>query len=608
MRKIVAFSIFSVVLLSASLAQDGAFVASVSPPKVEAGEQFTVAFTLSGTQMTAVGNFKAPDFGQFVVMSVPNRSESFQIINGRTSASLSIAYYLYVRQPGKYEIGPATIEYKGNVLKTEPVRVEVVAAGKGGSQAQRSAQQSPGALQDIGDNLLIRAVPNKSRVRQGEQFIVAYKLYTRINISDYGIAKVPTYEGFWAEDFEQPKSAEVATETYNGKQYRVVTLKNTALFATQTGSLKISPLEVRCAVQVRRRNNDPLDIFNDPFFSRAETAQYEFKSNSLTIVVDPLPGKAPETFLGAIGSYTFGASLNKSEVKAGDPLTLKLTVSGPGNIRLISIPKPAFPSDLETYEPRVSEEISRDNQIIRGKKIAEYLLIPRNAGQRVIEPLVFTFYDLQKNSYVTLRSPRFELTITAGREPSSTAGGFASKEDVRMLGEDIRFIKLSPGAFQAEEASPFGTLWFQIGMILPPILFAGAYGYRKRREMLLGDLSLLRSQKAGREATKRLKIAQKILAQGNTESYHAEISRALLSYLSDKLRIPVASLTIESTMERLVQRGVLPDMIRQVTSCIERAEFARFAPGSDTQEARKDLLETATRAIEGLEKSLNGRS
>lgn len=366
MRKIVILNLLSIVFLAAVAAQDGIFVASVSPAKVEAGEQFSVAFTLSGTQMSAVGNFKPPDFGQFVVMSGPNRSESFQMVNGRTSASLSIVYYLYVRQRGKYEIGPATIEYKGSVLKTEPVPVEVVAAGKGGSQGQPSTQQSSGAVQDIGDNLLIRAVPNKSHVRQGEQFIVTYKLYTRINISDYGIAKVPTYEGFWAEDFEQPKSAGVATETHNGKQYRVVTLKNTALFATQPGSLKISPIEVRCAVQVRRRNNDPFDIFNDPFFSRSETAPYDFKSNSLTILVDPLQGKAPESFHGAIGTFTFGASLDKSEVKAGDPLTLKLTVSGMGNIRLISIPKPAFPSDLETYEPKVSEEISRDNQIIRG--------------------------------------------------------------------------------------------------------------------------------------------------------------------------------------------------------------------------------------------------
>ena len=292
--------IFFLIVLSLNIgtfksnAQDGTFIASAEPSSVAAGEQFRVTFTFEGSDYNSVRNFKAPDYGQFVVISGPNQSTNMQWVNGKMSASINYTYSLYARQPGKITIGSASIEYKGKTLKSEPIQIEV-SQGKPKQQQSQSNQST-----DVGDNLIIKAVADRQRVRQGEQLIITFKLYTRISVTGYDLAKAPTFDGFWSEDFEMPKQPVQMTELLNGKQYRTVTLKKTALFATQSGNLKIAPLEARCAVQVqsKRRSNDPFDqFFNDPFFQQVQTENRDIKSNPLAIVVDPIPSNAPSGIL-----------------------------------------------------------------------------------------------------------------------------------------------------------------------------------------------------------------------------------------------------------------------------------------------------------------------
>ncbi len=596
-----ALSLICVAALA--VAQDATFVATVDRTTVSAGEQFEASFTVSGSDVNGVKNFRAPDFGPFVVLSGPNQSTSMQIVNGQMSGSLTYSYYLYARQVGKFTIGAASVDYRGTTIRTRPLQIEVV---QGNPQAQRKGTED---TQNIADNLFIRAIPDKQRIRQGEQVTITYKLYTRLQVSGYDLAKAPVYQGFWSEEIEQPKQPAVTTEMHEGKQYRVATIRKTALFPTQTGKLAVSPLEVRCAVQMqsRRKTNDPFDsFFNDPFFSRLQTVEQDFKSNALTITVDPLPGSAPMDFKGAVGRFSFAASIDKKEVKTGDPLTLRLSVSGSGNVKLLTLPKPSLPADFEAYEPKISEEISREGGVIRGKKTAEYLIIPRNAGEREIEPIAFAYYDLEKNGYSTLRSPRFEFTITPGKDVGGGAT-IASKSDIRLLGEDIRFLKLSLGQLQPVGESPFAGGWFAVALALPPVLFVGSLVYRRRQEKLSGNIYRLRFEKAGREATRRLKHAKKLLSQGNTESYHAEISRALLGYLEDKLHLSRASLTLDQAVVLLEARGVTAETLQSLRSCVERAEFARFAPAADTREARADLLGGAAEVINGVERTFGRR-
>jgi len=602
MRKLVWYILSAFCAASLVIAQNATFVASVDRTTVGAGEQFVLSFTASGPDINGMKNFRAPDFRQLVVLSGPNQSTSVQMINGRVSGSQTYSYYLYAREPGKYTIGAASIEYAGTTLHTQPLHIEVV-------RGQAQAQAKPGqGTQSVGDNLVIRAIPDRQRVKQGEQVTITYKLYTRIGVSGYDLARAPVYQGFWSEEIEQPNQPAVTTEIYEGKQYRAATIRRTALFPTQTGKLTVSALEVRCAVQLQsqRRSNDPFDsFFNDPFLSRTQTAEQDFKSNVLTISVDPLPGGAPSGFNGAVGQFVFSASLDKKEVAAGDPLTLRLTVAGTGNIKLLTLPKVMFPTDFEAYEPKISDEITREGGVIKGKKAAEYLIIPRNAGQRTIEPVSFSYFDLERNRYSTLRSPRFDLTVTPGKDMTGGAS-MTAKSDIRLLGEDIRYLKLSPGELQPLNESPVGSAWFGIVLLVPPALFVGALLQRKRQEKLSGNIQRLRFTKAGKEAAKRLKQAKRLLSQGNTESYHAEISRALMGYLEDKLHIEKASFSLDDAVTVLAQRGVSNEITLALKSCIDRAEFARFAPASDTKEARAELLDAAAEVINSIDKSFRG--
>lgn len=595
-----------IALSSLAVAQDGSFTASVDQTSVAAGEQFTVTFTVSGADAMGAQNFRAPDFGTLFVLSGPNTSQSFQIVNGSMSGSVAYSYLVYARQPGKFTVGPASVEYKGRQLKTQPLQIEVVK-----SKPQQQQQNTSPTVTNIGDNLLIRATADRHTARVGEQITVTYKLYTRVSVSGYDLAKAPTYEGFWSEDIEQSRQPGVASEVYEGKQYRVAVIKRTALFATQSGTLKIAPLEVKCGVQVQsqRRSNDPFDIFgNDPFFQQMQTQQLDFKSNPLSFTIEPLPKNAPGGFTGAVGKYTFMVTLDKRAVQAGDPITLRLTIAGTGNVSLLTVPKPVLPSDIESYEPKISVDVTREGGIIGGKKTAEYLMVPRNAGERAIEPIPFAYYDVAKHEYVRTSSPRFSIIISPGKEIAGDNGSISAKEAIRLLGEDIRYLKLSPGELRSLSETPWTSSTFYLVAFLPPVAFIGAFVYRKRMKAIYGDMPKFRFRQAGKEATRRLKQAKHLLAQGNTESYHAEISKALLSYLEDKLHIEKSSLTVEEAVGRLQQRGVDEGTVAQLKSTVERAEFARFAPSADTSVARKELLEAAVATISAIEKSFGDRA
>lgn len=600
---IIGFTLNSISV--AAVVQDGTFTATADPMKVAAGEQFQLIFTVNGSDVNSVRNLKVPDFSQFVVISGPSQSTNMQWINGQVSASLSYTYVLYARQSGNYKIGSATIEYKGKTLRSEPLQIEITQS----TQKQQQKRDNSETNINVGDNLFLKAIPDKQHVRLGEQLTVTFKLYNRLILASDPQFKYPTFDGFWGEDFDSPKQLPKSRETVNGKVMDVYTVKRTALFATQAGNLKISPLEATFIIQVpgKRRSNDLFDqFFNDPFFQQTQTAKVEIKSNPLMITVDPIPANAPSGFSGAIGRFTFNAGVDKSNVKAGDPITLKLSVSGSGNVKLVTLPKPSLPADIESYEPKISEDISRDGGIIRGKKTAEYLLIPRNAGQRVIEPMRFVYFDLSKKEYVTLRSQRFEFSIEPGKDFSSSGINIAAKEDVRMLGEDIRFLKLSIGNIQRMDETD-SSEWFTFGLILPPLVFAGAWFYRKRREKIYGDMPRLLFEKAGREASRRLKKARALLEQGNTESYHAEVLKALTEYLEHKLRTQKATLVMEDAVVRLHKNGVKEEVVRSLKTCMERAEFARYAPGSDTRAARKELLGIAADAINKIEQMFGKR-
>jgi len=594
--------VFILVLLMPLHAIAQTFTATVDEKTVGDNQQFQISFTISGQNLKGVKNLKPPSFSDFMTLSGPSQSTNIQFINGVQSASYSYSYILRAKRIGVFTIGKASIEFNGKLYETEPIKITVV---KGSSLPKQKKKDGEISNEEIAKNLFIRAIVNKRKVFLGEQVTVVYKLYTRLNIAaQMSINKLPQYQGFWTEELEGSNNITFSTEMIDGKQFRVGTLKKAALFPTQTGKLEITPFELTVPIQLRRnrnRNNFFDDFFNDPF-GASQTVEYNATSNKVTINVLPLPAAGkPESFNGAVGDFTLKASIDKTTAKTNESMTLKVSISGKGNLELLKLPKLDIPAGFEKYEPKTSENINRKN-IISGKKTAEYLMIPRVVGKREIPAIEFSYFNPEKKKYITLRSKLFALNITQGEKLIETE--FASKEDILKLGNDIRFIKTSDYDIYKKEESILFTTFFWVGGIVPVILLLVLVGWKRKNDKLAGNLALLHYQRARKVAKSRLKKAKKLMQENNHTEFYTEISLALFGYLEGKFHIPKAEFTIERAADELRDAGVEETLIETVKKTAKDCEFVRFAPGAEKDSATQSMYDQLTLIIVDVEKNI----
>jgi len=594
-----------IILLISTNVSAQSFHASVNNTTVTTNDPFEVAFQFQGDEINSIQNFRAPDFKNFHVLSGPNQSTSMQIINGAVSASISFSFYLQASQAGSFSIGTASIDHKGKTYKTQPIKITVV---QGSANQNSKSQDKPGSQNvNLGENVFIRATADRQKVLKGEQVTVTYKLYTRMDISSPQISKLPSYQGFWAEELETSNRITFSTEVVDGKQFRVGVLKKAALFPTQSGQLSVSPFELIIPVMVpkQRRRGDIFDeFFNDPFFNQAQTVEYKATSNVLKINVLPLPSEnVPQTFTGAVGNFTLNATIDKNTIKANEPVTLKYIISGTGNIKLTDLPELQLPAGFEKYEPKISEQISRINRI-SGQKTIEYLVVPRIQGQKEIPSIEFTYYNPSSNKYVTLTAPSFNLNVEKGDGKSDPSIAGFSKEDVKLLGQDIRFIKTSTGNLSKKDAYVLYQPWFWVMFFVPLLALSGIVIWRRREEKLSGNVRLLKYHRAEKLALNRLKSAKKSLDQNNQREFYSEIALALFGYLEDKFHIEKSEFTLDRAVDVMRKNNISEDVINEVQRAVEQCEYARFAPAGKAGTAMKDMYDRSINIIVSLEKNL----
>lgn len=613
MKKYIVLIILFLTKLNIIVAEDIKFSASASSTTVGTGQQFSVTFSIN----TGDGrNFKAPSFKGFSVLSGPNQSSSSstQIINGSFSqtVSFSYTYYLQAGNEGTYTIGPAYINVGGKTYESNPITIKVVkdnSASQNRSNQGNNQGQNQQSASFSDKDIFLRASISNASPYMGEQIIVTYKLYTSVGISQYSINKTPSNKGLWSEDLtkenERPKQYK---EYIDGKQYIVAEIKKVAMFPQESGNLTIEPLEVDVIAQIpvqRRRTNTIFDFFDDPFGSSVQNIKKTIKSNSSVIRVKPLPtASKPDDFSGAVGNFTFSSNLSKNEVKANDAINLKITVSGRGNIKLIDKFDITFPTDFETYDPKITDNINKSDNGISGTKTFDYLLIPRNQGNFTIKPIKFTYFDLNKGKYVTLTSPEYNIKVDKGDgKTSATTLTTVNKEDIKYIGSDIEHIKTKPNKLKPEGQFFFlSKLYFTL-LVIPVILFIAALIFRRKHLKLRGNVALLRNKKATKIARNRLKKAQKFLQNNDRNNFYNEISQALWGYLSDKFNIPLAELSMESVNQSLQNKLVDTATIEQLISVLNNCEFARFTPESESLNMKK-IYNEAIDIIKKIENEL----
>ncbi len=555
------------------------FTAGVSKNPVGLNEQFQLSFTLSSSGSA----FKPPSLSEFMVLSGPNQSTSMQFVNGSMSQSLTFSYILQPKKEGSFKIESASVESGGKLLLSNPISITVNKGSGGGQSGQQGNDQKTNISSN---NIFIKVSIDKSNVFVGEAIVASYKLYTNVQVVNYSINKIPAFNGFWSQDMQMPAQLQLKTEVVNGVTYQVGEIKKVVLFPQQSGTLSLEPMEGECIARMqvkRNRSGSPFDIFNDPFFNDPffggggiRDVKFAVKSAPVKITVKELPANAPASFDGAVGRYTMEGILDKSNPKANDAVSFKVKLSGKGNIKLAEAPEFELSPDIEKYDPKITDNITVNERGASGVRTFEYLLIPRHQGSYSFGPVEFSYFDLDKKNYVTLKTPAYQLKVERGTESGSPVAS-TGKADFQVLGRDIRFIKTTPTLFTSGNEDFYGSVIFWILLIVGIGGFAFLVVFRRKQLALNADMAAVKSRKATRMARKRLETAGSLLKSGNQTGFYDETGKALWGYLSDKLKLPVSALTKESVVAALTNASVTQKTTNRLVETIDYCEFARFA-------------------------------
>ena len=577
MKKFVYILFTLLVLTNCLLAQT--LTTSVSSTKVAVGEAFQIQFSLSGPGK----NFKLPPMSEMEILEGPYQSSSTSINNGNVTQSSSLTYVVSAKKEGKLTIGAATVISNGKSIQSNPVTIDVVkGTNTGGTQNNNSSGQNvtKPTTSDIGDNVFVRTSISKSKAYVGEVIEVTFKVYTRLEMQMRNISKIPAYDGFFVQNIKTNEQTKQTNETINGITYVVGEIYKTYIIPQQTGKLTIDPFEVDCVVRQKSKRK-PRDIFEQMMGVGYEDVPFTLKSLPVTIEALALPeaGK-PSGFSGAVGNYTYKAVMSKERVTADEAVNITLTLTGNGNIKLVEPPKVNLPEDFETYDPKTAENITVSRNGISGTKTFDYMFIPRHEGDYTIEALNFSYFDPTKKEYVTLPSPDFKLHVDKGTGTAATVvGGTNAKEEIKVLGDDIRYIKTKT-TLKEKENYFFNSVLFYTLLISPLLCFISFVIIRRKNIANNKDGVAVKSRKATKMARKRLSVAEQHLKVNNKELFYIEIFKALYGYISDKLNIPLADLNKEHISNKLKNRSVSESTIEKLMTTLDNCEFARYAPSS----------------------------
>lgn len=607
MRKII-FLLFTILAAWQVKAADKVRFVAEAADVVVSGDQVRLVFTVNSQD---IKDFRAPSIKGFDVLMGPSRSQqsSIQIINGKRTSNSSTAftYILLAGSPGTYTIPAASVEVNGEKVFSNAISIKVLpqdqnsgnSGNNGGGSASSSRSQAAGSRISAND-LFITATASKTTVHEQEAILLTYKVYTVVNLRQlYG--KMPDLKGFHTQEVELPQQKTFTLEHYKGRNYNTTVWSQYVLFPQQTGKLEIPSITFDGVVAQQTVLDDPFDAF----FNGGGYVEVKKKITTPKVVINvqPLPAK-PAGFSGAVGEFKLASSINATDVKTNDAVTIKLTLSGTGNMKLIGTPEVKFPQDFEIYDPKVTDDYKLTNSGLTGTKTFEYLAIPRHAGNFTIPAVEFTYFDLKSNSYKTLKTEAYNLKVAKGQgNADQVISDFTNKESVKMLGKDIRFIKLGDSSLRPKGDFFFGTVGYYLCYLIPLLLFVVFAVIYRQKALENANVAKVKTKKANKVATRRMKLAGKLLAENKKNEFYDEVLKALWGYISDKLSIPVSQLSKDNIEAELTNYGVQEALIAEFIGVLNECEYARYAPGNEN-EAMDKVYSASVEVISKMENSI----
>lgn len=607
MRKII-FLLFTILAAWQVKAADKVRFVAEAADVVVSGDQVRLVFTVNSQD---IKDFRAPSIKGFDVLMGPSRSQqsSIQIINGKRTSNSSTAftYILLAGNPGTYTIPAASVEVNGEKVFSNAISIKVLpqdqtsgnSGNNGGGSASSSRSQAAGSRISAND-LFITATASKTTVHEQEAILLTYKVYTVVNLRQlYG--KMPDLKGFHTQEVELPQQKTFTLEHYKGRNYNTTVWSQYVLFPQQTGKLEIPSITFDGVVAQQTISDDPFDAF----FNGGGYVEVKKKITTPKVVINVqlLPAK-PAGFSGAVGEFKLASSINATDVKTNDAVTIKLTLSGTGNMKLIGTPEVKFPQDFEIYDPKVTDDYKLTNSGLTGTKTFEYLAIPRHAGNFTIPAIEFTYFDLKSNSYETLKTEAYNLKVAKGQgNADQVISDFTNKESVKMLGKDIRFIKLGDSSLRPKGDFFFGTVGYYLCYLIPLLLFVVFAVIYRQKALENANVAKVKTKKANKVATRRMKLAGKLLAENKKNEFYDEVLKALWGYISDKLSIPVSQLSKDNIEAELTNYGVQEALIAEFIGVLNECEYARYAPGNEN-EAMDKVYSASVEVISKMENSI----
>lgn len=579
---------------------------ATAPASVVEGEQFRLSYILDKEGK----NLRLPDIADFDVLFGPSVSTSFsqRTVNGKTTSESSVTYtyILMAKKVGTFTIDPASIKVDGSNYQSNSLQIKVLPpdeSAQGGGDAsdgqKESSTHSKGGTVSAND-AFIRAIVSKNEPYEQEGFTVTFRLYTVLNVVNFGKINFPEFDGFMVEEVDLPSNQQLQLEHYNGRNYYTADLRKTLLFPQRSGKISIpqGSLEMVFSVPSGRRVST--------FFGTQEVmvdVKKELKTNPLTINVKPLPANRPSSYANAVGAFTLKSGFNANKSKANEAITVTIEISGTGNMKLIRNPEIQFPDNFETYDPTVTNSLNVTTNGLTGIRKIEYMAIPRYEGNYTVPAIEFSYFDPSKKSYVTLTVPEQKLEITKGDPGSGGSGAiFMNRQDVKVE-QDIRFLMTDKPSFLSNTTFFAGSLGYWLCYAIPLILLVVLFFFNRKRARENANVALMRNRKANKIALKRLKMANKYLKDQDKEHFYDEVLRALWGYFSDKLSIPVARLSRNNIEEELSRKGIRQELANRFIQILDTCEFARYAPAESNVEMDR-IYNDAMGAIGEMENGL----
>lgn len=589
-----------------------------APDVVAVNEQFNVTFIIEGEKSPSDFQWSSGDDFQLVWGPQKGSSSSIQIINGKRSSShqTTFTYILIPKATGTFQLPAATALLSGDRISSTQASIQVVSdgasssqsSGQNGGKSSRGGQTSSTGSGEISSNdLFMRLSLSRTEVVIGEPITATLKIYQRANVVGFENAKFPTFNGFWSQETYVPNNIEFKRESLDDKIYNTAVLRTYVLIPQQSGTITIDPAELVCLVNIRTAPSTSNSLFDSFFQDEYRTIRKRVTTPAVKVKVNPLPAGQPASFGGGVGNFGISARLTTDNLKTHDAASLVITVSGRGNVALLEEPKVNFPPDFEVYDTKTTENTDKSNGGTSGSKSFEYPFIPRSHGDFTIDPVEYSYYDVNAGKYVTLRTEPLHVKVAKGKggdsTPVTTVNSGVERKDVKSLADDIRFIFTGKPGLSGSGSFFVGSVFFWILLALMILGATSVYLAFRKVAAMRADVAGTKNRRATKMAQKRLKLAGEYLDKNLYTAFYEELHKALIGFVSDKLNMDMSEISKDNIASALTEGGVSEEQTKAFTDLLDACEFARYSPDGGN-EAMRSHYDAALKVISSIDSGL----